>query len=99
MNNRNLNEPAKTIALTGANQLLVTGDCVFLGLSIMDESAGSIKVQVYDGTDDTGKHLCQLSINSGGEKIEWFGPGGIKCDVGLYFKVYSGTPTGVALYK
>ena len=65
----------------------------------MDEAAGSIKVQVYDGTDDTGKHLLQLNINSGGNDHDWFGPNGIKCDVGLYLKVYSGTPTGVAFYK
>lgn len=98
-NQNSYQAPVNTIALTGVNQLLFTGDCIFYGLSIMDESAGSVKVQVYDGTNDTGKHLCQLSINSGGEKIEWFGPQGIKCDTGVYLKVYAGTPTGVAFYR
>lgn len=87
-------QPANAIALTGANQVVHTGDCILMGISIMDEAAGSIKVQVYDGVDDTGIHLLQLNINSGHNDHDWFGPNGIKCNTGIYLKVYSGTPEG-----
>lgn len=99
MNNRSYNEPAKRVAMTGADQLIVTGDCVFMGLSLMDENAGQVKVQVYDGLDDTGVHLLQMNINAGGNDHDWFGPNGIKCDTGLFLKVYSGTATGSIFYK
>jgi hypothetical protein len=91
--------PAGKTELTGASQLVHTGDCVFYGISVIDEAAGSIKVQVYDGTDDTGVHLCQISINSNQDDRLWFGPNGIKCDVGLYLKVYSGTPSGAIFWR
>lgn len=91
---RSYAQPATAVELTGSSQVIHTGDCIFMGLSIMDEAAGSIKVQVYDGVDDTGVHLLQLNINSGGNDHDWFGPNGIKCNTGVYLKVYSGTPEG-----
>lgn len=91
--------PAVTTALTGSSQVIHTGACVFMGLSIMDEAAGSIKVQVYDGVDDTGVHLLQLNINSGGNDHDWFGPNGIACTTGIYVKVYSGTPVGAVFHR
>lgn len=91
--------PIETIELTGSNQVIVTGPCIFYGTSIMDEGSGQVKVQVYDGVNDTGKHLAQVNINAGGNDHYWFGPNGVKCSVGLYIKVYTGTPTGVVFYR
>lgn len=91
--------PVGTVELTGANQVAVSGGCIFYGTSIMDEGNGQVKVQVYDGVDDTGKHLAQVNINANGNDHYWFGPNGVKCDVGIYIKVYTGTPVGVVFYR
>lgn len=87
-------QPARIVELTGANQVISSTAKVLMGISIMDEAAGSIKIQVYNGTTDAGDHILQISINSGSEKYDWFGPNGIACPDGIYLKVYSGTPTG-----
>lgn len=96
---RSYEEPATAIALTGASQVIHAGDCIYMGIAVMDEASGQVKIQIYDGLDDTGKHIGQININSSGNDQTWFGPNGIKCDTGLYVKVYAGTPTGSAFIR
>lgn len=98
-NQHSYQAPVDTVTLTGANQIIFTGDCIFYGLSIMDDAAGQIKVRIYDGTDDSGKAIHQLNVNSGGNDHDWFGPNGIKMNTGIFIKVIAGTPTGVAFYR
>lgn len=99
MSVKSYNQPAQIVKLTGASQQIKTGSTVLMGISIMDEAAGPVKVQVYNGTDDTGDHILQVSINASSQQYYWFGPNGIACPNGIYLKVYSGVPTGAAFIR
>lgn len=94
MNNTSNLRAARAIALSGVDQQIVTGSAVVLGVVITDEAAGSIRIHVHNGTDNTGPHVAALGANSGAQDTVWYGPNGIHCPDGVYIDVMSGTPSG-----
>lgn len=99
MAQRSNDGPAEVVALTGVDQQAVTGDCVLLGLDVNDDTSGNVHVHIHAGTDNTGPLVMSAIPPNGEHEIIWFGPGGVKCDDGIYVDVVSGTPEGSIFYR
>ena len=91
--------PAEVVVLTGSDQQAVTGSCVFLGLDVNDDAASTVHLHIHNGTDNTGPLIAAADPSSGGHDELWFGPGGVKCDGGIFVDVVTGTPSGSIFYR
>ena len=99
MAQRSNDGPAEVVELTGSDQQAVTGSCVLLGIDVNDDASGNVHVHIHAGTDNTGPLIASAVPANGKHEIFWFGPGGIKCDGGIYVDVTSGTPEGSIFYR
>ena len=90
---------AEHVALTGADQQAVSGSAVLLGLDVNDDDSGNVHVHIHEGTDNTGDLIASAAPANGKHEIFWFGPGGIKCEGGIYVDVISGKPEGSIFYR
>lgn len=90
---------AEHVALTGADQQAVSGSAVLLGLDVNDDDSGNVHVHIHEGTNNTGTLVASADPAAGGHDVFWFGPGGIKCEGGIYVDVISGTPEGAIFYR
>ena len=99
MAQRSNDGPAEVVQLTGADQQAVAGDCVLLGLDVNDDAEGQVHIHVHAGTDNTGPIVLSAIPPNGEHEIYWFGPGGVKCDGGIYVDVVTGTPEGSIFYR
>ena len=99
MAQRSNNGPAEVVAFTGSDQQAVTGTAVLLGLDVNDDTEGNVHIHIYAGTDNTGSLVLSSDPPNGGHEVLWFGPGGVKCDGGIYVDVVSGTPSGAIFYR
>lgn len=91
--------PARTIALTGADQLVRTGGAVYRGI-VVRETTGTTPaaVRVYDGTSAAGTLIDEIALGVvatvGTSGQTWFDAGGIWCSVGIFVDVVTGTVEG-----
>jgi len=99
MAQRSNDGPAEVVALTGSDQQAVTGSSVFLGLDVNDDAASNVHLHIHNGTDNTGPLIASADPSSGGHDELWFGPGGVKCDGGIFVDVVTGTPSGSIFYR
>jgi len=99
MAQRSNDGPAEVVELSGSDQQAVTGSCVLLGLDVNDDGSATVHVHIHAGTDNTGPLIASAVPANGKHEIFWFGPGGIKCEGGIYVDVVSGTPDGSIFYR
>lgn len=62
-----------------------------LGFSCEETASGSAKFRLRNGTSDTDPILFTIGLNAGETTREWFGPGGIKADGGIFIERVSGS--------
>jgi len=99
MAQRSNDGPAESVALTGVDQQAVVGTCVFLGLGVNDDAESNVHLHIHNGTDNTGNFIASSDPSNGGHDELWFGPGGVKCDGGIFVDVITGTPSGSIFYR
>ena len=99
MPQRSYTQPVLAKALSAASHQAVTGDAVFFGLDVNDDSSGNVHIHVYNGTNNTGVMVGSAKPPNGGHEKSWFGPNGILCSDGIYIEVVSGTLTGALFYR
>jgi len=99
MAQRSNDGPAEVAELTGSDQQAVAGPCVFLGLDVNDDAESNVHLHVHNGTDNTGPLVASADPSNGGHDELWFGPGGVKCDDGIFVDVVTGTPSGSIFYR
>jgi len=78
---------ARTIALTGADQLVCTGGAIYRGIVVRETAAAVAVVRVYDGTTTAGTLIDEVSLAASGSASLWYGDGGIWCSVGIFVDV------------
>lgn len=72
----------------------VAGKCILFGYSFRETSgAAPATMQLLNGMDATGLEVVGAQVNPSGVARDWFGPNGIKTDVGI-FPVTTGTFKG-----
>lgn len=72
----------------------IGGRCILMGWSVRETSgAAPATVQVLNGQDAGGLEVLAAQLNPSGAARDWFGPQGIRTDVGI-FPVITGTVAG-----
>lgn len=89
---------ADIVAMPAVDGQVVTGACVLMGGTLVNESGASVRLHVHNGTSGAGNNVIGFSANNGESVSIWFGPNGISCPDGLYINVVAGTPTGSLFY-
>jgi hypothetical protein len=87
-------EVAWARAVFGQPLAPIAGKCILFGWSVRETSgAAQATVQILNGYDLTGLEVLATQLNPSGVARDWFGPQGIKTDVGI-FPVITGTVKG-----
>lgn len=86
--------PATPYALTGSDQIVVTGPTVYRGFAV-DETSTSVsaKLRIYDGVSAAGKLIDVIQLSADESAREYY-ESGIRCADGLYVDVVSGSVEG-----
>lgn len=72
----------------------VSGKCILFGYSFRETSgAAGATIQLLNGADATGLEVVGVQLNPSGAARDWFGPQGIRTDVGI-FPVVTGSVKG-----
>jgi hypothetical protein len=88
-----------SIADAATNPNIVTGASVLLGWSLRETTgaAGATGI-IYDGSATTGQIVAPINLAPSETTRDWFGPHGLRIDVGLYFDPTAGTIDGAVWY-
>lgn len=89
---------ADIVAIPTADGQAVTGACVLMGATLVNESGAAMRLHVHNGTSTSGDHVLGFAVNNQNAQSVWFGPNGVSCPNGLYVNVIAGTPTGTLFY-
>jgi hypothetical protein len=85
---------ARAVALTGADQLVVTGGAMYRGFSIRETAGAAAVVRIYDGASASGTLLDTVSLVASESARELYGSCGIWATAGIFVDVVSGSVEG-----
>lgn len=84
---------ATAVALTGADQAIYAGPCVYGGFTVRETAGATAVVDVYDGTSATGTLLETITLASNESSSDEL-VHGVRANAGIYVDVVSGTIVG-----
>jgi hypothetical protein len=78
-----------TIVPSGSTNLqgvAAGGGLRLMGISATENAAGTARIHVYHGTDNTGPEILDIQLSASQSMREWFAPVGIPVPNGLYIE-------------
>lgn len=85
-----------TLTGTTADESVSAIPCTLFGWSLREQAATAAPATalVRNGTDVNGQVVCSIELSGDQSTTMWFGPHGIRMDVGCFFDRVAGTITG-----
>lgn len=86
---------ARTVALSGADQAVLTAAGIYRGFALRETSGGaSATVRLHDGTSAAGTLIDSIQLAAGESRSEWLDGGGLWVERGIFLDVVSGAVEG-----
>ena len=70
---------------------LTTRPCLFFGWSVRETAGAAATVELYDGSNATGRFVAAIALAANGAETDPGPDGGLLCESGLYLNVVSGS--------
>lgn len=88
--------PADPVALTGAptGQLVGTGRHILMGGTLVNTATTASTWNVYDGMDNTGTQIAQVTVPAGGNAPLAMPASGVLCETAVFARYSGGLVTG-----
>jgi hypothetical protein len=93
--------PFNSAATTASAQVVTgtSGPINLMGLTVRETAGSTARVEVRDGTTDSGDLVIGRTLVSGESFTDWFGPMGIRCTTGSLRIVRPSGTTEVEVYR